>query len=460
MNASHSTPPVQLGGARTPDDEHRVRSALDPDRAAETPASTGVDPAAARAAMVTRLETAGEVQAGPVRAALLALPREALMPQAYVRRSNQDEKPPRWDLLDWARPGDRPELLKLLYSGDSVSIQHDGERILDRVPGPRTGGAMTSMSSTLGMTAGLLQELHLAPHQRVLDVGTGTGVTAAVACAICGDHQVVTLDRDRHVTRAARARLADIGFRPTLVTGEGDTGSAEHAPYDRLFASYAVPWIPHAWVDQLAPGGRALMNLTGPSPSWPGLAVITKTRRGRAEGELRAVEFGHRVGHSVRRIFLTRDFLDRIEAGDGGRIIHSRKAPPADTTRAFWVALVALFPGLVRNWSADHLMIGAPACGSWLTARPDDASGGWTVTVFGPRDIWDEIQSVATLWRAAGSPSAYRLHLDPDTREQWVSGGSGATELSWPLAHPASPPTEPHSSAPLLTAEPPRKDIP
>jgi len=180
----------------------------------------------ARTAMVARLEENGELRPGPVREALLALPREILMPEAYVRRSAPDEDPPRWDLLDWARPADREELLERLHSGDSVAIQHDGEPILGRTIGPRHGGAMTAMSSTMGMTADLLQLLDLRPGQRVLDIGTGAGVTAAVACFACGDVGVVTLDIDPHVTAAARERLSALGYQPAAVTGDGTAGAA------------------------------------------------------------------------------------------------------------------------------------------------------------------------------------------------------------------------------------------
>ncbi|MGW2402922.1 hypothetical protein ACWCXK_00080 [Streptomyces sp. NPDC001739] len=149
-------------------------------------------------------------------------------------------------------------------------------------------------------------------------------------------------------------------------------------------------------------------------------------------GELQAVEFGHCPGHGLPRIFLSKTFRDRISSGAGGHVLHSRQAPPADQSRALWLAVDHLRPGLVRNWEADHLMIGAPACGSWLTARPD-GSGGWTLTVCGPRDIWDEIQTIAARWRAAGSPDSYRLHFAAD--DQWVSAGRGNRELAWPLPH-------------------------
>ncbi|MEJ8646339.1 hypothetical protein WKI68_43935 [Streptomyces sp. MS1.HAVA.3] len=78
-----------------------------------------------------------------------------------------------------------------------------------------------------------------------------------------------------------------------------------------------------------------------------------------------------------------------------------------------WPALDHLHPGLVRDWGSDRLVIGAPACGSWVAACPDGA-GGWTVTAHGPREIWTEIQEAAARWQAAGSPASYRLHLEHD----------------------------------------------
>ncbi|MDU8998739.1 hypothetical protein [Streptomyces mirabilis] len=253
----------------------------DPASPASRPATSvgPADAAAARAAMVARLHEAGDASPGPVTEALLALPRQELMPQAYVRRSAPDEMPPRWELLDWSAPQDREELLRVLHSGDSVAVQHDGEPLLGRARGVRSGGAMTSMSSLLGMTARLWQELDGRGGHRVLDVGTGAGVTAAVACHIAGDQNVVSIDLDAHLTASAAVRLAALGYRPRVVTGNGEQGCADFAPYDRVFVSFAVPRIPPMLVEQLAPGGRLLATVGTDSPSWPGLAVITKTGR-------------------------------------------------------------------------------------------------------------------------------------------------------------------------------------
>ncbi|MFI5987544.1 hypothetical protein ACIBEA_42620, partial [Streptomyces sp. NPDC051555] len=108
----------------------------------------GPDPAAARAAMVARLEEEGALHPGPVRDVLLELAREVLMRQGYVRRTEVDEVPVQWELLDWSVPADRAEFLDVLYCGESVLIQHDGDPILGRAAGTRrTGGTMTSLSS-------------------------------------------------------------------------------------------------------------------------------------------------------------------------------------------------------------------------------------------------------------------------------------------------------------------------
>ncbi|MET9694955.1 methyltransferase domain-containing protein [Streptomyces sp. NPDC006514] len=396
------------------------------------PAQSAVDTSgavAARAAMVARLEESGELGPGPVREALLALPREALMPQVYVRRSAPDETPPYWDLLDFCRPDDREELLERLHSGDSVAIQHGGEPILGRLPGPRRGGEMTAMSSTMSMTAGLLQQLDLRPGQRVLDVGTGAGVTAAVVCFVCGDEGVVTLDIDPHVTAAARERLSALGYRPAAVTGDGTAGWADAGPYDRMFVSFAVRRVPNALVEQLAPGGLALMTLGTSSPSWPGLAVIERRQDGDVEAELRAVEFGHRAGASFDRLFLSAAFRATITP-DGGRTQRSRLAPPQDAARGLWLALDHLHPGLVRHFGAEDLTVGAPECGSRMRVK-EAGYRRWDVTTCGARDIWAEIQEVADRWRAAGEPDVYRLHFDADGSQRATSPNG---TLTWQLS--------------------------
>ncbi|MFJ6986769.1 MULTISPECIES: protein-L-isoaspartate O-methyltransferase [unclassified Streptomyces] len=397
-----------------------------------TPTDAHADPAAARAVMVARLEEEGSLRPGPVRDALLALPREVLMPQAYVRRSAPGKEPPRWDLLDWSAPQDRPELLGLLYGGASVLVQHDGEPLLGRARGTRSGASITSMSTVMGLTASLLEELDLRPGLRVLDVGTGAGATAAVACQVCGDRRVTTLDRDRHLTDAAAARLAGLSFRPQVVCGSGEQG-VPGREFDRIFVSYTVEHVPTALVEQLAPEGKLLTHVTSASPSWPGLAAVGRTADGRITAELRAVEFAHRAGYGMARIWLNEELRQRMATEPGTWTQRSKLAPPADSDRGFWLAADHLLGGgLVRDFGSEHLAIGAPGCGSWMRAEPV-GDRRWNVTVQGPRDIWKEIQDLADRWRAARSPDRYRLYFDADGGQR---AASECGRLSWQLPAP------------------------
>lgn len=257
-----------------------------------------------------------------------------------------------------------------------------------------------------------MEQLALRPGVRVLNLGTGPGITCAVASRMCGADHVVSLDSSVHVTEAARVHLARLGLYPTLVTGPGEDGWADAAPYDRVFASYAVPRVPGPWLEQLAPGGLALAHITSGSPSWPALAVITKTAAGAATGELRPARYGHRAGHGLPRLFLSKPFVDLIDVAENTSRTHSRYAPPPSSAAGFWIMFDTVHPGAVRRTHTDEqLVIGAPACRSWVSAAP--ATGGqWAVSSCGPRDIWAEIQDTAARWRAAGSLDTYRIHFD------------------------------------------------
>lgn len=161
-----------------------------------------------------------------------------------------------------------------------------------------------------------------------------------------------------------------------------------------------------ALVDQLAPGGRLLVHITTRSPSWPALAVVERDEDGQLHAELRAVEFAHRAGHGMRRIFLTEEFRHRIANDPETWTQRSKLAPPPDTDRGFWLAADhALGGGLVRDFQAEHLVIGAPDCGSWLRVEPTGRRR-WTVRTNGPRDIWKRSRTSPYCGAPPAAPTA------------------------------------------------------
>jgi len=132
-------------------------------------------------------------------------------------------------------------------------------------------GRAVSSSSQPAMMAIMLDQLGLAPGQRVLEVGAGTGYNAALmARLVAPGGEVVTVDIDADVADGARDGLARAGYPDVhVVCGDGAAGCAERAPYDRIIATVGVWDLSPAWLAQLAPGGRIVvpLDLGGPQLS-------------------------------------------------------------------------------------------------------------------------------------------------------------------------------------------------
>jgi protein-L-isoaspartate(D-aspartate) O-methyltransferase len=81
------------------------------------------------------------------------------------------------------------------------------------------------------MVARICEALSLRGHERVLDVGTGSGYQAAVLAELAGE--VHTIERIPELAEEARATLdaAGYGDRVHVHVGDGTLGLPEHAPY-------------------------------------------------------------------------------------------------------------------------------------------------------------------------------------------------------------------------------------
>ncbi|MEU2251375.1 methyltransferase [Streptomyces sp. NPDC019224] len=391
----------------------------------------------ARSRMVDRLSADGLLSDMLLRDALLRLPREVLLPHAYVRVSGPGTEPIDWRLLDGSHPEDRQEWLDLIHSGESVLLQRDGERLDTLARGPVTGGHMTSMSTYLPATVEALQALELGPGQRYLELGTGPGISLALAAAITGPGLATGVERDRHMAAFAQQNLDRPGVGAAVAVGDALDGLKARAPYDRIHSGIGVPRLPEAWVDQLAPGGRILTTLVTRTPSWPGQLLATRT----AAGEIEAVLQGRPCGY---RPMLGYQWLDavpmrpRIKA-EPGVPRPTRLAPPPGDAYGFWLAAAYLAPGLVRDFQAETMTIVAPDEGSWAVAGPGEA----TVRVHGPREVWAELEDVHARWVLAGRPDTYRVTVPEHGGSQHVSSGTGRRALKWDLPPLAPVPHQP-----------------
>lgn len=122
-------------------------------------------------------------------------------------------------------------------------------------PLPIGGGQTISQPFIVAL---MLQLAQLHSDDKVLEVGTGSGYSAAVLSLLCS--QVYSIDRDPELARLARLRLEQLGYaNVTIGVGDGTLGWLDHAPYQAIIVTAAGPQIPPSLLNQLAIGGRLVI---------------------------------------------------------------------------------------------------------------------------------------------------------------------------------------------------------
>jgi protein-L-isoaspartate(D-aspartate) O-methyltransferase len=155
----------------------------------------------------------------------------------------------------------------------------------DNVPLPI--GAGQTISQPL-VVARMLELLQLRGHERILDVGTGSGYHAALLARL-GSH-VWSVERHPALSEQAQRNLEAAKItNVTLVVGDGGRGLPETAPFDAInVAAAAGDHIPEALEEQLGLGARLVVPVeTGDQR----LFVVHRTRRGLERKGLERVRF-------------------------------------------------------------------------------------------------------------------------------------------------------------------------
>ncbi|GAA1041518.1 hypothetical protein GCM10009566_38090 [Streptomyces murinus] len=210
-----------------------------------------------RRALADRLTLLGVLVNPRWRAAVEAVPRELFLhPGVFLPAEGG-----RWHPITAA--GTAPDAWgRIAYRDESLTTQLDGHLTADQVDG-LVEGSPTSSSTTPVTVVDMIEKLEVEDGHQVLEIGTGTGYSAALMCFRLGEDNVTTIEVDPEVSARADVALETAGFSTWTVTGDGLLGHPRRAPYDRVIATCAVRRIPYTWVRQTKPGGIILATVGG-----------------------------------------------------------------------------------------------------------------------------------------------------------------------------------------------------
>jgi protein-L-isoaspartate(D-aspartate) O-methyltransferase len=340
----------------------------------------------------------------PWRAAFLAVPREVFIPEVIWCEAGDGLVP--------LRRGEEPaEWLAQAYGPHYVVTQVD-----DGAPaGPARRGRMaTSSASRPDIVALMLAAGHLEPGMRVLEIGTGTGYTAALLAHYLGARNVSSIELDPGLAARARAALWHAGYGEVRVlTGDGARGCPDRAPFDRVLSTVAAPRVPYEWVAQTRPGGLVITpwsNAYAPA----GLLSLSVQPDGRATGGL--------VNTTISFMPLREQRITRPGPAD---IVRETDTPEHSHTELHAsrlcndddapFALALQVPGCHWEYQLDTggddcwcVWFLDPATRSWARFDYQPGTRRWPVHQFGPRRLYDELATAYHRWEHAGRPPATR----------------------------------------------------
>ncbi|QPC87567.1 protein-L-isoaspartate(D-aspartate) O-methyltransferase [Mesorhizobium sp. NBSH29] len=125
------------------------------------------------------------------------------------------------------------------------------------------------------LQAAVIAALEIEPGHRVLEIGTGSGFTAAVMARLAA--RVVTVDRYKTLVTLATQRFSMLGITNAFARqADGLTGLPGEGPFDRIVVWAAFEALPRGFVDQLATNGIMIAPI-GPSEDEQQLAKLVKT---------------------------------------------------------------------------------------------------------------------------------------------------------------------------------------
>jgi protein-L-isoaspartate(D-aspartate) O-methyltransferase len=108
------------------------------------------------------------------------------------------------------------------------------------------------------VVAFMTEALHIRQHDRVLEIGTGSGYQAAILAELCDT--VYTVEIIPELGKKAGDLLRVLGYKNIRVkNGDGYQGWAAYAPYQAIIVTCSPSHVPLPLIEQLAEDGEMII---------------------------------------------------------------------------------------------------------------------------------------------------------------------------------------------------------
>ena len=184
--------------------------------------------------------------------------------QARFNMIEQQIRP--WNVLD----ADVLHLLSVLKRENFVPVEHKALAFVDMEIPLGHGQCMLAPR----VEARLLQEAAIQKHEKVLEIGSGSGYMAALLASRA--QRVISLEINPELAEMARSNLQKAGIHNAEVRQlDGAVAVPADGPFDVIVLSGSVAAVPPSLLAQLKVGGR-VVGIVGDEPVMRA-TVITRT---------------------------------------------------------------------------------------------------------------------------------------------------------------------------------------
>ncbi|MEU6719061.1 ATP-grasp peptide maturase system methyltransferase [Nonomuraea sp. NPDC046802] len=393
--------------------------------------SLETDAARLRAHLARLLAEDGRLMDPAWRKAVETVPRHRFVPGFYLDAEERTQE----GLTIWqpvTAERDRGRWLEAAYSDLTLITQFDGEEPDWQHAVERHGGAPTSSSTLPSLVVHMWEDADLAQGHALLEIGTGTGYSTALACERLGSDAVTSIEVDAHRLDQAATTLYGLGYAPDLAVADGLYGYWPCAPYDRIVAACSFRSLPSALIAQTRPGGKILLTLSGWLYGYARV-LLTVTGDGTAEGSLLpgTISFMSARAHSAPAFGNPAHWASTLT----GRTRMARHGPElinAASNEAFHLRFLAqcAIPNAQMLTIDDTTYLIDVVSGSAAILTPDPE--GWQVRQHGPFLLWDAVEDAIDTWQDGGRPhpTGFGITVTKDGQRVWLGDPGGP---SWIL---------------------------